>query len=569
MKKFTFTVLIATLLNVANVFAQDCDYSGTTGQLSWCLKDGTLTISGEGAIPNYTYSDATPWCEYRESITIVVVGNDITSIGNYAFSQCENLVSATISDNVTIIGNYAFSTCSSLTSITIPDGVTIIGDGAFNSCTSLTSITFPNSVIKITLGAFSGCNSLTSVNIPYSVTIIGAGVFANCSSLASISVDELNQNYSSEDGFLFNKTKTTLNCYPAGKTNTTYNIPNSIIRIEPSAFSGCNNLISVTIPNGVESIGNDAFGGCSSLTSIAIPNSVTTIGSWAFNDCSSLISVTIGNSVEYIGYYPFGYCTSLTSIDVESENNHYASENGVLFNKNKTTLVCYPAGKTTEAYDIPNGVIEVGDRAFGSCANLTSVTLPIGVTTIGYMAFVDCINLASITIANSVIYYCDWAFYNCTGLTLITNFNPVPAEVYYGIFWNVNQSECTLEVPINSVSAYKNAETWKEFKIVGIEVGIETITNDELQITVYPNPTEGVLHVETQCIASLQNIEVFDVMGRMVYTVKTRLLRQAQQPLASLQDDTTTLDISHLPSGIYFVRIQTEDGAVVRKVVKN
>ena len=450
MKKLTVTLLIATVLNVANVFAQDCDYSGTTGPLQWCLKDGTLTISGTGAMPDYEYPNHAPWYEYRESIVAVVMENGVTTIGIYAFRDCTSLTAVTILNSVTTIGDFAFSTCTSLTAVTIPNSVTTIGYAAFRSCTSLTAI-----------DVASGNNS-----------------------------------YASETGILFDKNKTTLICYPAGKTTTSYMIPNSVTTIGSFAFGYCTSLTSITIPNSVTMIGSYAFFYCTSLTSITIPNSVTMIGNYAFYSCTSLTSITIPNSVTTIGNYAFSTCTSLTSVT------------------------------------IPNSVTTIGERAFSFCSSLATVTIPNSVTTIG-----------------------SYAFGYCTSLTSITNLNPVPVEINSSVFNEVNQSECTLEVPKGSVSAYQNAEVWKEFKIIGIEVGIETITNDESQITVYPNPTSGVLLVKTQLlrqaqqpIASLQDVEIFDMMGRMVYTAKTRFI-------ASLQDDTTILDISCLPSGIYFVRI--------------
>ena len=143
MKKFLTIFGLAMLLSVANVFAQDCDYSGTTGELEWCLKDGTLTISGEGEMPDYGYGES-PWWEYRETIETVVIETGVTSVGNNAFSYCTYLISTTIPNGVTKIGKAAFNVCSVMSSITIPDSVTSIGDGAFGDCNSLTSITIPN-----------------------------------------------------------------------------------------------------------------------------------------------------------------------------------------------------------------------------------------------------------------------------------------------------------------------------------------------------------------------------------------------------------------------------------------
>ena len=225
---------------------------------------------------------------------------------------------------------------------------------------------------------------------------------------------------------------------------------------------------TVVIETGVTSIGSHAFYEYKNLTSVSIPNSVTSIGHDAFWNCENLTSVTIPNSVQNIGVYAFLGCTSLTSIDVESGNNNFVSENGVLFNKSKDAIIQYPQGKTDKCYVIPDGVTWIGVHAFSSCDTLTSITIPNSVTWIGLGAFWNC-GLTSITIPSSVTTIENWAFGRCDKLTSITNLNPVPVDVHPSVFTNVNQSECTLKVPIASVSAYKNADVWKDFNIVGIE----------------------------------------------------------------------------------------------------
>ena len=203
---------------------------------------------------------------------------------------------------VTIIGDSAFESCTRLTSVTIPDSVTSIWRCAFESCTRLTSVTIPNSVTLIMDWAFGCCSSLTSVTIPNSVTSIGGWVFALCSSLTAINVDTDNNKFTSENGIVFSKDKTTLFLYPAGKIGS-FDIPNSVKYIYASAFCTCAGLTSVTIPNSVISILNNAFRHCTGLTSVTIPDSVTWFGDLAFDDCSSLTSITFKGTIARDRFY--------------------------------------------------------------------------------------------------------------------------------------------------------------------------------------------------------------------------------------------------------------------------
>ena len=149
-----------------NVHFKDNIYdSGSCGEnVTWTLTaDGTLTISGTGAMTDYTYDSRSPWYSCRTYIKRVVMQQGVTSIGDHAFWDCSGLTSVTIPDGVTSIGDSAFSGCTALTSVTIPGSVTSIGGGAFSGCTGLTSVTIPDSVTSIDGYAFSGCDSLTDV----------------------------------------------------------------------------------------------------------------------------------------------------------------------------------------------------------------------------------------------------------------------------------------------------------------------------------------------------------------------------------------------------------------------
>lgn len=385
-------------------------------------------------------------------------GKPVTSIGYRAFRNNSNIVSVTFAEGSQLesIGDEAFMVCSFLASVApLPAGLKSIGQHAFDSCNRLTSITIPVGLESIGQCAFSGCSRLASITtIPASVSNIGIGAFMDTFALTAIYLEEGNSEYLSEDGVLFNKTKTVLLACPSGKTGS-YIIPQGVTRIENYSFRG-SYLTSITIPDCVTSIGAYSMDYCRNLTAISIPKSVITIeerafgqnsklssiifeensnllsigmqafiwapiqsitfpeglleiGIAAFDACPNLASISIPSTVTSIGHSVFSDCPSLIEINVDSANTVYSSINGVLFNKAQTTLLRFPAGKAG-SYEIPESVITIGDGAFENCIKLTSVTIPTSVTSIGITAFVSCTGMATITIPSSVIHIGSWAF---------------------------------------------------------------------------------------------------------------------------------------------------------------
>ena len=456
----------------SNYVGSGYDTSGTTGSLSWYLNlcDSTLTISGSGAMPNYSGSDAPWYSSYRNQIKTVVIGDSVTTIGDFAFYQCNNLSSVTIGNNVQEIGTYTFYQCgltsvtipnsvtdiggqafrdcrsltsvtlgnglteighsvfylcTNLTSINIPNSVTTIGALAFYSCDKLTSVTIPNSVTWIEQQAFEGCG-LTSISIPNSVTKIGSSAFSYCSSLLSIDVDNNNPRYSSIDGILYTKIQDTLMQCPGGKTGTVI-ILNSVTTIENGAFVYCS-LDSVIISNNITNIPNNTFSYCSRLRFVNIPNSVTSIGNYAFYGCDSLSSINIPSSITSIGDRAFFGCSSLTSVT------------------------------------IPNGVTSIGDYVFYSCRKLASVSIPNSITSIGNYAFQQCDSLKNIIIPNSVTSIGQQAFYRCISLTSMTCNAIIPPTLGSSAFSNTS---IPVYVPCGSISDYQTK--WTYFSnIIGI-----------------------------------------------------------------------------------------------------
>jgi hypothetical protein len=236
-------------------------------------------------------------------------------------------------------------------------------------------------VTSIGEAAFKWCHSLTNLTIGTNVISIGPSAFYECYSLISVT------------------------------------IPNSVTSIRAFAFCYCTKLTSVTIGTNVTTIDDDAFS-YSALTNVTIPDSVTNIGGGAFSPCTNLTNLIIGTGLTNIWNHPFDACASLKAITVDDLNPAYSSMDGVLFNKNQTTLIQCPASKAG-SYTIPNRVTNIGGSAFAGCTHLTSVTIPNNVTSIGDYAFAGCSSLTSVTIPNSVTSIGGAAFDYCSSLTSV------------------------------------------------------------------------------------------------------------------------------------------------------
>lgn len=277
---------------------------------SYCDVDGVLYSADKKMLVRYPAGKAD---------TEYTVLSTVKSIGEYAFEFSTSLVKITLPDGLKSIGGSAFNGCSALKQINLPDGVVGIGAVAFWGCSSLSSINIPDSLGRIDLLTFTACTSLTSVSIPDGVTDIADGAFYYCTSLTEFTVGDGNQSYCAVDGVLFSKDKTALACYPAGKSDKMYEIPESVTEIKELAFSGCVLLEKVIIPDSVTEITDSVFSYCAALKEVSLPASLTDIGMDAFYSSPLLASITIPASVEYIGSDAFLNCTSLTSVYICSE----------------------------------------------------------------------------------------------------------------------------------------------------------------------------------------------------------------------------------------------------------
>lgn len=493
-------------------------FSDCTGLTSVTIGEG-VTVMGIGLFNNCTHlttlyynatncttmgsSDYPVFMSYdydlaevsvNSTLTNVVIGNNVTSIPDYAFMNCNSLTSVFIPNFVTTIGNMAFygvglvNYCGSASGS--PWGANMVtcpyeeGDFLFTDATKTviiryvgtgSSVTIPNSVTTIFSDAFHDNSNITHLVIGTAVTIIPENVFNNMPNLVSVEFNATNYSRPGPLSLFYGCPNFTTITFGEGvqtippymlfncSSLTSVTIPNSVTNIGNCSFSGCSGLTSVAIPNSVITIGASAFSGCSGLTSITIPNSVIAIGASAFDDCSGLTSVTIGNSVTTIGGYAFYDCSGLTrvnytgnldgwlNIDFESyvSNPSFYAHNLNINNRQVAGHLEIPSGVTTikdftfigcsaiTSVAIPSSVNTIGTGSFELCIGLTSVTIPNSVTSLGMEIFAECTGLRSVIIGNSVIRIEKYTFTACSNLRSVTIGNSV-TEIGKAVF-----SECS------------------------------------------------------------------------------------------------------------------------------
>ena len=329
---------------------QDAKFGKCGDNAWWKFNDGVFTVWGNGAV-----TDTKDFSAYKTKTTSVVVEKGITEVGGfYGFTALEN--------------------------IEIMDGVEKIKESAFKSCKNLKQIELPESITKIGQDAFRDCTGVSYIKIgsPKCEYASGFGVFSGMGSSEGVTVE-------------FGEKVTEIPRLMLGAQVRTVKFDGKVKKIGNYAFYGWSNLGEIELPESVEEIGNGAFVGCAKLSSITLGSNITTIGYNAFYGLTNLTTVTLPSKLKDIAGNAFANCKNLKEYIVSDENKDLSAKDGVLYGKDETELISYPAGKDdqTEFDMLSMNVDTIREGAFDGNTALKSVKIGDDVQTIGEEAFAN------------------------------------------------------------------------------------------------------------------------------------------------------------------------------------
>lgn len=359
---------VLELLAEEDILAQGtCGAEADGSNVTWVLTtDGTLILSGTGAVAAYDSRKDTPWGDYNYQILRVEVQKGITSVSG--FCSCYELQEVSLPEGLISIGKLTFMDCQKLQEIRLPKSLKTLGEGTFASCFALTEIEFPEGLETIGDGVLYHCLSLTSVVIPASVTEMGDRPFSGDWALKTVEIKG--------------------------------NVP----RLSNRSFHECDALQEVLITGSVETIGEDAFMDLDSLERVQIASGLKTIGKRAFRLCDNLTTVSLPDGVTSIGEEAFKDCGSLTTINLPDSITTIGAN-------------AFNGTKLTGPLNIPSSLVSLGDNAFHGCGGITGTLLfPGALENISKNAFAGCTGVEEIILPRGVLTISDGAFNNCSGV---------------------------------------------------------------------------------------------------------------------------------------------------------
>ena len=389
-----------------------------------CIKDVQLVF--EGNVGEYAFLG----CSGIQNVTINTVGD----IEQSAFASISGSFTATV-NNTGYICASAFKGSIGLTSLEVGSNVTDLGSEAFSGCSGLTNATLQNNG-KVNNNSFQGCSKLEVATLGNNITSIGEYAFDGCSSLPTI------------------------------------NIPNSVTSIEAYAFQNCYQMASTKIGAGVESIGSYAFNGCSSLPTIRIPKSVNTIGDYTFKSCKALTEVIMEEKTSELTLGSNGNTPLFADCPLDTV---YIGRNITYSTSSDKGYSPFYRNTSLRSIHVTDKETEISENEFYGCKNLKNVRLGDGITTIGDWAFSGCSSIDYFLFGKSTKEIGKETFSDCTAMTRLISRAANPPTCGDQALDDINKWNCTLEVPIGSLSAYQTSPQWKEFFFMNEVDGIEDV----------------------------------------------------------------------------------------------
>lgn len=389
MKRFLTVLVLLTLLVVALAMPANAATSGKCGDnATWDYMDGTLSITGTGAVYDYTGGSYTPWYSLRSQIDSVYVDEGITDLGDYNFDGLSAAVTILLPSTLKTIGNYTFRDCKVVDELDLPGKLTTIGLSAFHHCDSLTKITIPASVTNLGNFAFEYCGALKEIKFMGNVPTIGENAFRTGKSKLTVYypgtnttwTDDVMQDYGITDKTTYipfymtvasGAVTKTINWelndagvltisgtgvmpdydmtsqqpwYSKSSSIKSLVIKSGITQVGKYNFAFCENIEKITFADTVTMIGERAFYRLDSIKTLTIPGNIATLDYGAFDSCKLLESVIFGNGVKEIGYYAFCDCVKLTQVTF---NGDAPAVNGAFRTRSSSLTVKYPGTNAT------------------------------------------------------------------------------------------------------------------------------------------------------------------------------------------------------------------------------
>ena len=563
----------------------NCAFSNCTNIKELIIEDGeTILDLGHN---NYSYGSIGEGLFYDCPLETVYLGRNLSYDNNshYGYSPFYKtpIKELTIGNSVTSIGDYAFNNCNNLKSVTIGAGVLSIDFYAFSKTDLTKTIWLPNTPPEGYKNVESKCNYVANESYtelsnktvyPYLSSMFETGGLKYVPvSPSERTCDAIDCSYDNTADIVIGKTvnyqgieMTLLDvkdylCYNNDSIKT-LSIDGYEGNIGDMAFAGCENLSGIEIPNTVSNIGSGCFQNCSSLAYAIIGSGIKELPEYCFSRCSSLSEIAIPATVEKVWNNVFYGCTSLARVDIKDRqtelslgynSNYSSSDRKPLFSDCPLNSI-YIGGNISygtssysgyspfyrntslRAVKITDQETEISENEFYGCTGLTTVELGDGIESIGNYAFSGCSALNSFLFGKSVTTIGEEAFSDCTAMTQLWSRAEVPPVCGNQALDDINKWTCKLFVPEGSIEAYKAADQWKEFFFFG---GVEDAM-----------PENGGMHVATyrDCIeiigADNAVITVYNTNGQLVYS--------------------GTDTVINVPSkGIYIVRVSSQTFKVV------